>query len=87
MGEDPALARRVRADDADVDADHAAVIAGLIEGMKADPDRVEPCLSMFSAVRHLERIADHATNVAEDAVYLVEGEVIRHRHDEQLVVA
>ena len=40
---------------------------------------VEPGLSMFSATRHLERIADHATNIAEDVVYLVEGEIIRHR--------
>ena len=34
---------------------------------------VEPGLSLFSATRHLERIADHATNIAEDVVYLVEG--------------
>ena len=40
---------------------------------------VEPGLSLFSAVRHLERIADHATNIAEDVVYLVEGEIVRHR--------
>ena len=43
------------------------------------PDMVEAGVSMFSATRHLERIADHATNIAEDVVYLVEGEIIRHR--------
>jgi phosphate transport system protein len=40
---------------------------------------VEPALQMFSASRHVERVADHATNIAEDVVYLVEGEIIRHR--------
>jgi phosphate transport system protein len=40
---------------------------------------VEPGLSLFSATRHLERIADHATNIAEDVIYLVEGEIVRHR--------
>jgi phosphate transport system protein len=82
LHEDAALARKVRRQDDEVDADNAAVIAGLIERMRAEPDAVEPGLSLFSAVRHLERIADHATNIAEDAVYLVEGEVLRHRHDE-----
>ena len=43
---------------------------------------VEPALHFFSASRHVERIADHATNIAEDVIYLVEGEIMRHRHDE-----
>jgi phosphate uptake regulator len=37
----------------------------------------------LQVIRHLERIADHAVNVAEDIVYLVEGEVIRHSHSGQ----
>jgi phosphate transport system protein len=49
--------------------------------MKTGPDAIEPGLSLFSATRHLERIADHATNIAEDVVYLVEGEIVRHRKD------
>ena len=40
-----------------------------------------PAMQIFSAARHLERIADHATNIAEDVIYLVDGEITRHRHD------
>jgi phosphate transport system protein len=73
------LARRVIRMDDEVDRYHAEIIGELIVRMQASPDAVEPGLSLFSAVRHLERIADHATNIAEDVVYLVEGEIVRHR--------
>ncbi|HEX4613736.1 MAG TPA: phosphate signaling complex protein PhoU [Urbifossiella sp.] len=72
-------ARRVVRMDDQVDRMHADIIRDLIARMKADPAAVEPGVSLFSAVRHLERIADHATNIAEDVVYLVDGDVIRHR--------
>src|SRR5436305_1379567 len=55
------------------------VIDELVRSMKRSPESIEHGLSLFSAVRHLERIADHATNIAEDVVYLVEGEIVRHR--------
>ncbi len=75
---DAALARAViRADDA-VDAGHDELIKQIVADMKQSPELIEPGLSLFSAVRHLERIADHATNIAEDVVYLVEGELVRH---------
>lgn len=41
-----------------------------------------PAMQYFSASRHIERIADHATNIAEDVIYLVDGEITRHRQDE-----
>lgn len=76
---DVRLARRViRLDDL-VDRLNGEIIQELIAVMKQSPELVEPALSLFSAVRHLERIADHATNIAEDVVYLVEGEIVRHR--------
>ncbi|HEY7424804.1 MAG TPA: phosphate signaling complex protein PhoU [Gemmataceae bacterium] len=68
----------MRMDD-EVDRYNDEIIDELVQAMKRSPDLVDPGLSMFSAVRHLERIADHATNIAEDVVYLVEGEIIRHR--------
>ena len=72
-------ARRVVRLDDEVDRLNAAIIQELIETMRQDPEFIEPGLSLFSATRHLERIADHATNIAEDVVYLVEGEIVRHR--------
>jgi phosphate transport system protein len=76
---DAKLARRVVRLDDEVDRLNTAIIDELVGTMKQSPDFIEPGLSLFSAVRHLERIADHATNVAEDVVYLVEGEIVRHR--------
>jgi phosphate transport system protein len=75
---DTALARRVCRLDDEVDSHNKDIIEELIVMMRKSPEMVEPGLSLFSATRHLERIADHATNIAEDVVYLVEGEIIRH---------
>jgi phosphate transport system protein len=66
-----------RADD-EVDRLNDQAIGELIAAMKASPDAVEAGVSLFSVVRHLERVADHATNIAEDVVYLAEGNLIRH---------
>jgi phosphate transport system protein len=72
------LARTVCRLDDEVDRYNTEIIADLVEMMRADPAQVEPGLSLFSATRHLERIADHATNIAEDVIYLVQGEIVRH---------
>ena len=50
----------------------------MTERMRADSDAVERATHIISVSRALERIADLATNIAEDVVFLVEGEVIRH---------
>jgi phosphate transport system protein len=42
------------------------------------PDRVSYLINLLLVSRHLERIADHATNIAEEVIYLVEGEIVRH---------
>jgi phosphate transport system protein len=76
---DARQARLVCRLDDEVDRYNTEIIDELIRVMQSSSELVEPGLSMFSAIRHLERIADHATNIAEDVVYLVEGEIIRHR--------
>jgi phosphate transport system protein len=65
-----------------VDSANVIVISELSNLMRQNAEWVEPALHCFSASRHLERIADHATNVAEDVIYMVNGVIVRHRHDE-----
>jgi phosphate transport system protein len=77
--QDAELARKVLADDDEIDSFHRRIFESMIATMRAEPDRVEACLLMISVSRYLERIADHATNIAEDAYYLVKGEIIRHK--------
>jgi len=67
----------IRLDD-EVDRYNREIIEQLIVHMQQLPEQVPAFLAFFSAVRQLERIADHATNIAEDVVYLIEGEIIRH---------
>lgn len=74
-------ARSIRALDDEVDRYNREIIDDLKMSMRSDPDRIEAGLELFSATRHLERVADHAANIAEDVVYLKEGEIIRHHHN------
>lgn len=78
---DPVLARRVRLQDTEVNAHNVAIIDSLQEMMMNDSRLVIPAVHCFSASRHLERIGDLATNIAEDVIYLVEGEIVRHKHE------
>ncbi len=71
----------VRMDD-EVDRYNNQIIQEIIKLMTDSTSNIQHGLSMFSAVRHIERIADHATNIAEDVIYLVEGEIVRHRVQE-----
>lgn len=76
---DSDLAQSVCAEDDEVDELNRQIIQELTETMKSSPELVDPAMHLFSASRHIERVADHATNIAEDVVYLVEGAIIRHR--------
>lgn len=72
-------ARRVCEMDDYVDALNVQLIQDLQLVMQQRSDLVVPALHCFSAIRHVERIGDLATNIAEDVIYLVEGEIVRHR--------
>lgn len=76
---DAALAREVCVRDAEVDALNRRMFVLTQDLMQQDPSTVPRAVSTLSVSRNLERIADLATNIAEDVVFLVDGEVIRHR--------
>jgi phosphate transport system protein len=80
---DVAVARDVCRRDEEIDMLNRVVIDELYEMMQAHTEQIEPALHVFSISRHVERIADCATNIAEDVIYLVEGEIARH-HSEQM---
>ena len=75
---DSALARDVRERDDRVDELHENVFRILLTHMMEDPRRIGPGMDMLLVSRNLERIADLATNIAEDVVYMVEGRQIKH---------
>jgi phosphate transport system protein len=71
-------ALRICAEDDEVDRLNREIIQAVWKMMQKDPQTIERATHLFSVSRHLERIADHATNIAEDVVYMVEGKIIRH---------
>ena len=79
---DVEAARDVCKRDDVVDELNRQVIVDLKSFLQDNIDEIEPALQYFSAARHIERIGDHATNIAEDVIYLVDGEIARHRHED-----
>jgi phosphate transport system protein len=75
---DAELARKVIAADRRIDRHRRAVLKELKQSIRQNPDRVSTWLRLINTARNLERVADHATNIAEAVVYLKEGDIIRH---------
>ena len=81
VNQDADLAVQVIHSDNEIDAYHQEMFPLIAAEMRRQPQSIEILFHVLSASRHLERIADYATNVAEDVVYLVRGEIIRHQGD------
>ncbi len=77
---DSQLARQVIERDAEVDWEHEQIFRELLTYMMEDAKTIRRALALLMVSRALERIGDHGTNIAEQVVYLVEAEDIRHRH-------
>jgi phosphate transport system protein len=78
VDQDPAAARALIPQDKEVDLLNKQIHQQLAEQMVKDPDTIGRCLNMMVVSKSLERIADHAKNVAEEVVYLCEARDIRH---------
>jgi phosphate transport system protein len=76
-----ALANQVLEEEKKVDAYRDQIFRVLLTYMMADPGTIERALALILISRNLERVGDHATNIAEEVIYLVEGREVRHRHE------
>ena len=78
VARDTAMARRVCTDDDAVDALRDQIFRELLTFMMEDPKTIPRAIRLIFISRSLERVADHATNIAEMVVYLVESKMVRH---------
>lgn len=78
INHDVRLAHQIRAADDNMDAMNREMYTKLKGMLTTDTEHVNNLLHVLSVGRHLERIADHATNIAEDVIYLVDAQIIRH---------
>jgi phosphate transport system protein len=75
---DAKLARQVLAADDEVDAINRSMYERVQQRIRQNPDKMDTLIQMLAVSRNLERIADHTTNIAEDVIYMIDGEIIRH---------
>ena len=79
VNQDTELAEKVLANDEIVDKFNKSIFKALVAKMQADNSVIEPCSHLIVLRRQIERLADHATNIAEDLIFYVNAKVISHR--------
>jgi len=80
---DVALAEAVLGEDDELDALKTQIFRELLTYMLSEPTTIEPALDLILISRHLERIGDHATNIAEDVIFMVSARDVRHHIGDQ----
>jgi phosphate transport system protein len=78
---DVSAATAVREADDEVDSMNRNMYEQVKDAIRRHPEHLDALIHLLSVSRHLERIADHATNIAEDVIYLVRGSIVRHEPD------
>jgi phosphate transport system protein len=84
---DVELANRVLAEDDKLDAFRDQIFRELLTYMMADPATIPRALSLILISRNLERVGDHATNIAEEVIFWIQGRDVRHQHGEKAASA
>ncbi len=79
LKQDLKLAIHVRESDDEVDQLNREMYAQIKRSIRREPQHVDALIHLLSISRYLERVADHATNIAEDVIYMIKGEIVRHR--------
>ncbi len=77
---DAKLAREVLVSDDEIDEMNRQMYDSIKMGIRQDPANVDTLIQVLAISRNLERIADHTSNIAEDVIYMVDGDIIRHGH-------
>ena len=81
LKQDLKLAEKVRAADDEVDQLNRDMYEQIKNSIRRDVSQVDALIHLLSISRHLERVADHATNIAEDVIYMLKGQIVRHQHE------
>lgn len=79
---DSSLAHRVRQEDDDLDNMRRAIHEKIRGAIRLHPDQTETLMKLYAVAKHLERLGDMATNVAEEVIYMVEGDIVRHQDED-----
>jgi phosphate transport system protein len=81
------LAFKVLTLDDEVDEMHREIYDKIKQVMAQNPEYVGYLINLYTTSRHLERVGDHSTNIAEEVIYLIEGEIVRHRVKQEALQA
>lgn len=82
LQQDVNLAVHVRESDDAVDEINRDMYEQIKASIRKDPQHLDALIHLLSISRHLERVGDHATNIAEDVIYMLKGEIVRHRFED-----
>jgi phosphate transport system protein len=85
MKQDARLAYEVLETDDEIDSMNRDMYKRIQDAIRRKPEHLESLIHLLSCSRHLERIADHATNIAEDVIYMIDGVIVRHRAEDYRV--
>lgn len=82
VNSDPVLAKKVLESDDAIDELDRETFNLMVKKMKESSEFIEPAAHMMIVSRHVERLADHATNIAEDVIFLINAKIIKHHADD-----